>query len=232
MSKAIYIALSGAVLRENHLEIISQNLANSNTLGYKKVKLAFKDHLINPEISNNDKVMSSLAMQATDFSMGGLNQTGNPLDVALTGKGFIALEGNKYTRRGDLKIDEKGILTTQTGNPVLGSNGPIRISNGKVEIGLKGEVIVNKNSIDTIKLVDFPDRQALVRIGDDLFQTDQKSNVPVDCQLKQGYLESSNVEIVREMTRLITTLREFQAFQKIIQGMDEATIKMSEIARI
>ncbi|OGP50526.1 MAG: hypothetical protein A2Y79_06435 [Deltaproteobacteria bacterium RBG_13_43_22] len=231
MSKAIFIALSGAVLKENQLEIISQNLANSNSLAYKKLNLSFKDYMISPESEQEGKTMSELGATVTDFSGGAMTPTGNPFDIALEGSGFIALENNQVTRRGDLKRNEEGYLTTQKGIKVLGLGGPIQIPEGKLEIGPKGEVTVNQNQTDTIKIVDFSDKQTLTRLGEDLFQTSQKG-ITAKAFIKQGHLEGSNVEVVKEMTRIITTLREFQAFQKIIQGLDEASSKMSEVARI
>ncbi len=231
MHKGIFIALSGAILKENQLEVISQNLANSNSLAYKKVRVAFKDYISNPESEQDGKIMSALAAVATDFSGGGLNQTGNPLDIALEGNGFIALEKNQYTRRGDLKRNPEGYLSTQTGVRVLGQKGPILIPDGKLEIGKNGEVTVNQSQIDTIKVVDFPDKKSLIRLGEDLFQSNQPSG-QAKALVKQGHLEGSNVDIIKEMTQIIMTLREFQAYQKVIQSFDEATSKMTEIARI
>jgi flagellar basal-body rod protein FlgF len=175
--------------------------------------------------------MSELATQATDFSGGNLIKTGKPLDLALEGSGFIALENKQFTRRGDLKRDREGYLATQKGIKVLGPKGPIQIPEGKLEIGPNGEVTVNQMQFGNIKLVDFSDKTALVRIGDDLFQTEQPAT-PSKASIKQGYLEGSNVEIIREMTQIISTLREYQAYQKVIQSFDDASSKMNEVARI
>lgn len=231
MHKGIFIALSGALLNEKQMEVITQNLANSNSLAYKKIKMAFKDYLINTESDQSEKIMAEMAATPTDFSNGGLNQTGNPMDLALEGNGFVALENNQFTRRGDLKRNLEGYLTTQNGIKVLGTKGPIQIPEGKLEVGLNGEVTVNKMSFGTIKLLDFSDKSLLTRLGEDRFQTDQ-SGIPANTLIKQGYLEGSNVNIITEMTQMISTLREFQAFQKIIQSFDETTSKMNDIARI
>lgn len=232
MSKAIFIALSGAVLKEKQMELISQNLANSNSSAYKKVRVTFKDYLTSPESEQEGKIMSDLASIRTDFSAGGLHQTGNTLDIALEGNGFFALEDNRFTRRGDFKLDSEGYLTTQTGIPVLGLKGvPINIPQGKLEFGPGGEVTVNQTHLDTLKVVDFANKDSLIRLGEDLFQSEVPGS-PAKILIKQGHLEGSNVEVVREMTQIITTLREFQAFQKVIQGFDEADSKMNEVARI
>jgi flagellar basal-body rod protein FlgG len=231
MSKAIFIALSGAILKEKQMELISQNLANSNSSAYKKLKISFKDYLVGPESDREGKVMSDISIISSDFANGGIQRTGNSLDLALEGSGFIALENNRYTRRGDLKRNNDGYLTTQTGLQVLGSGGPIYLPEGKVEIGPKGEVSVNQTPVDQIKILDFPEKEALVRLGEDLFETDQPG-IPAAAEVRQGHLEGSNVEVVKEMTNIIMTLREFQAFQKIIQGFDEASSKLNEVARL
>jgi flagellar basal-body rod protein FlgF len=232
MSKAIFIALSGAVLKEKQMEIISQNLANSNSSAYKKMRATFKDYLTSQESEQEGKIMSELASVSTDFSTGSFHQTGNPLDIALEGNGFFALEGNRFTRRGDFKRNSEGYLTTQSGIPVLGLRGvPVDIPQGKLEIGPGGEVMVNQNPVDTLKVVDFANKDSLTRLGEDLFQTNDPGS-SAKALFKQGYLEGSNVEVVKEMTQIIMTLREFQTFQKIIQGFDEAQTKMLEVARI
>jgi flagellar basal-body rod protein FlgF len=231
MEKGMYIALNGALLNESQMEMITQNLANGNSLAYKKTKMAFKDYLISPETAQEGKIMAEIAAAPTDFSNGGLTQTGNVLDLALEGNGFFALENNQYTRRGDLKRDPEGFLTTQNGLRILGPKGPIKIPEGKLEIGPNGEITVNNAEFGKIRVVDFPENQALIRMGEDCFQTDQKG-IPSKAQIKQGYLEGSNVNIFKEMTQMISTLREFQAYQKIIQSFDEMASKMNEIARL
>ncbi len=136
MSKGIFIALSGAVLKEKQMELISQNLANSNSSAFKKMKVAFKDYLMSPESEQEGKIMSDVASVSTDFSAGSIHPTGNTLDIALEGSGFFALENKRFTRRGDFIRNPEGYLTTQTGIPVLGSKGaPIYLPQGKLEIG-------------------------------------------------------------------------------------------------
>jgi flagellar basal-body rod protein FlgF len=231
MIKGIYIALSGAVLKENQIELISQNLANSNSLAYKKVKMSFKDYLSNPESEQSGKIMTDLSALTTDFSTGQITATGNPLDIALEGDGFIALENNQFTRRGDLKRDLEGYLSTKNGIKVLGERGPIQVPQGKVEIGLNGEVMVDKAGLDTIKMVDFSDKKSLTKVAEDLYKTDQKV-IPAKAVIRQSFLEGSNVDIFNEMIQIISTMREFGALQKVIQSFDETTSRMTDIARI
>ncbi len=235
MNKGIYIAVSGSVLKQLELEMIAQNLANADTTGYKKQLLSFKDYLLDtdPFTSSTDmKIMSSLSYLGTDFSMGSFIKTGNSLDVAIDGRGFIALEGGLYTRKGNLKRDSEGYLITDDGRRVLGDNGPIILPEGKVEIRDNAEVLVNGLPVGTIKVVDFKDYTKLERLPNGVYRTSEEG-FEAEAFLRQGYLESSNVDVVVEMVRMIETLREFEAFQKVIQTLDEAAAKVNnELGRI
>lgn len=235
MNKSIYIALSGSVLRQLHMDIISQNLANADTVGYKRDKVSFNDYLIPQDLMNpvpDLKVMSSHSPLITDFSEGNLIKTGNALDVAIDGKGFIALEDSRYTRRGDLKRDKEGYLTTYNGAKVLGEKGPIKLPDGKIEISPTGSVSVNKVEADVIKVIDFKQNASLSKTGEGIFLTNEQGT-KTNAEIKQGYLESSNVSIISEMIRMIQTLREFETYQKAINTFDEAAGKINnEMGRL
>lgn len=235
MNKAIYIALSGAVLRELHMDIISQNLANADTTGYKKSKISFNDYLIPQDLVSTQLDLKSMSFHSptiTDFEVGNIVKTGNPLDIAIDGKGFIALEGNQYTRRGDFKKDKEGFLITYNGIKVLGEKGVIKLPEGKVEISSTGTISVNKVAIDTIKLVDFAQPNELLKVSDSMFVTNQQG-AKAKAEIKQGYLETSNVNIISEMIKMIHTLREYETYQKAIHTFDEATGKINnELGRL
>lgn len=229
MYKGIYIAASGAILKQTQLEVLSQNLANANTAGFKKDNISFKEYLMPLEAAGGEpdgRAMTSLSEYKTDFANGVVIKTVNPLDVALEGTGFIALEGDRFTRRGDFKRSADGYLTSFNGTKVLGSKGPIKLPDGKLDINEKGQISVNDELVDTIRIVDFKKPEALVKAGDSLYTTDEKS-VPSNASVKQGYVEASNVEPVKEMVHMIETLREFETYQKAIQIFDEATSKVS-----
>lgn len=233
MYKGIYLALSGAVLKQAHMEVISQNLANADTVGYKKNTLVFSDYLVKNQTHGplTEKVMSDLALYDTDFMPGGLVHTGNPLDIAVEGSGFIALEGGVFTRRGDLALDDKGYLTVSGGRRVMGNGGPIALTKGRVEIAEDGQVSVDGVVIDTIKIVDFESLDSLVRVGDGTFTGGKQ--IAAKGRIAQGYLERSNVEVIREMVRMIETMREFEAYQKAIHAFDDASAKVNnEMGRI
>lgn len=138
MFEGIYVAASGGFKQEKSLEVISNNLANVNTIGYKRDTLAFKELLApfpgitesTPSASKpgehnfkKDASYTGIAELKTDFSQGGIRETGNPLDVALDGEGFFTIQtkdGVRYTRQGNFRLSDKGVLITQNGNPVIG----------------------------------------------------------------------------------------------------------------
>ncbi|MBI5639111.1 MAG: flagellar basal-body rod protein FlgF [Nitrospirae bacterium] len=236
MYKGIYIALSGATLKQTQMEIISNNLANANTLGYKKDKVSFQNYLISqmsgrPD-SEDGRTMSDLSEIKTDFTDGSMVRTGNNLDIAIDGRGFLSIEGGQYTRRGDLKIDSQGYLVTQDGKKVLGTGGPIQLQEGTIEIGSAGDISVNGVTVGTLKIVEFGDERAVRKSGRDFFTSDQPGS-PAKVTVKQGYIETSNVDVVREMVSMIDALREFQMYEKAVHSFDEASSRaVNEISRI
>lgn len=237
MYKGIYIALSGATLKQAHMDIISNNLANANTAGFKRDKISFQEYLVsqmNNRIENPDgRTMTFFGSVATDFVPGSIVHTGNALDVAIDGEGMLSLENGQYTRRGDLKLDNEGYVVNNRGIKVLGSSGPIQITGpGRIDINDSGEISVNNAAVDTLKLVDFKDGAGLTKVGDDAFTAEQPGSVSLST-IKQGYIEKSNVDAVKEMVQMITALRDFQTFQKAIQTYDDAIGRvLSDMPRI
>jgi flagellar basal-body rod protein FlgF len=236
MYKGIYIAASGAILKQTQLEVLTQNIANANTAGYKKDTLSFKEYLFQTEAGGepDGRAMSDFSSSKTDFSTGTIISTGNPLDIAIEGNGYLALEGGKYTRRGDLKKDGEGYLTTHDGIKVQGSGGPIMLPVDSIEVNINGDgkVMVTQQGstipteIDTLKIMDFGPGATVTKSGDGLF-TSTAAGTPATGSVRQGYLESSNVDAVREMVRMIDTMREFETYQKVIQTFDDATSKVT-----
>ncbi len=237
MYKGIYIAASGAVLKQTQLDVISQNLANANTAGYKKDSISFKDYLFQtePSATPDGRDMTEYSGTKTDLSNGNTVKTGNSFDIAVEGDGFLALEGNHYTRGGDLKENSEGFLTTHDGIKVLGLGGPISIPSDSVQVSidLQGKVSVMTagntlpQEIDTIKVVDFGPDANLTKMGNGLFTANANAGTPSTSTIKQGYVETSNVQVVREMVQMIQTMREFETYQKAIQAFDSATSKVT-----
>ncbi|MDA8389121.1 MAG: flagellar hook basal-body protein [Nitrospiraceae bacterium] len=230
MEKGIYLALSGAVLKQLQLDAISDNLANANTPGFKRESLSFKDYLINPPatgLEQEERDMSALSAKNTDFSEGEVMKTANSLDLCIEGPGFIALDGNRYTRRGDLKLTDDGFLTTANEIKVLGDKGPIKLpkEHASIKIDAEGGIYVDGNRVDSLKLVDFPAGAGFVKMGSGIFYY-KGAVVKTKASVKEGYLESSNVDVIKEMVRLIDALREFETYQKTIQTFDQASDKV------
>ncbi|MBF0339166.1 MAG: flagellar basal-body rod protein FlgF [Nitrospirae bacterium] len=247
MYKGIYIAASGAIMKQRHMETVSNNLANAATYGFKEDGITFRDYLMSEFSDTGDeeqakvgiggrsgdgRIMTYLSDTYTDHSSGAMISTGNPLDLAIDGPGFFALEGDKYTRAGNFKLDSEGFITTAKGVRVLGSGGSIQVPNGKLEISASGDVAVDGTIIDRVRVVGFSDKAKLKKEGD----TNYTSNEPAvesTSGVKQGFLEASNVNVVQEMVNMIELYREYESNQKMVQTFDEATSKVvSEMARL
>ena len=236
MYKGIYIAASGAVLKQTELDLAAQNLANSNTLGYKKDSVSFKEYLFQMAAgaAPDGRAMSDYADFKTDFSSGTIIKTGNSLDIAIDGNGLIALEGDRYTRRGDLKKDREGYLTTFNGKKVMGNGGPILIPADTVEINIdyEGKIsVIQAGSttpveLDTIKIMDFGPEAVITKANDGQL-TVVGNGTPTTSVVRQEYLETSNVDTVKEMVHMIQVMREFETYQKAIQTFDDATAKVN-----
>jgi flagellar basal-body rod protein FlgG len=228
MSKGIYIALSGAILKQKHMDIFAQNIANAATTGYKKERMSFKNIMIPVDNKQNPvtdgRSMTEISSIITDFSSGTLLRTSNPLDLAINGEGFFVLDGDRYTRNGNFKISRDGYLATQGDIKVLGSGGPISVQGSKIDINTSGEVYVDDIAVGTIKTVEFPDKSNLKKLDGGVFTTNETGEA-AETYISQGYLETSNVEVVKEMVHMLTSLREFEAYQKMIQAFDEASGK-------
>ena len=242
MSGGIYMSAAGAMAYEKRMQVISNNLANINTSGFKKDKGHFqiidspdsiKEDLEKKSISTG-KQQPPLWLQfetKTDFSAGPLKHTGNPLDLALEGDGFFCIkteQGTQYTRNGNFSLDQDGMLVTMDGLPVLGEGGPINIEGDTFTVGVKGNISVDGNLVDTIKIVGFEKPDALEKTENSLFAIADKNEVESKAEntgVSQGFIELSNVNAIRMMTEMIEVLRGYESYQKAIKTADEANAK-------
>ena len=236
MYKQSYIVLSGALVRLKRLDVISQNLANIDTVGYKRADVAFELFSLDNGGGETDmeKAVPAAGSVVIDFSPGDLVHTGNPLDIAVEGEGFISLEGGLYTRRGDLAVDSDGYLVTRSGRRVLGHGGqPIKVAPGAdIDIDGRGRVSADGAEVDTIRVVTLPAGAKMVRAGGAVFYSPAPAAV-VEARVRTGVLEASNVSPMMEMFKMITVLREFERYQKAVQLFDEAAAKINnEVARV
>ena len=239
MSSAIYMAASGALSQQIRLEVLSNNLANVNTVGFKADLVTFETAALPepvPLVATSESLPApasiesvSLAVdQYTDFAQGQLTQTGSPLDTAINGDGFFAVqtpEGIAYTRNGNFTLSADGLLTTQEGYPVLGDGGEISIEGETFDIDSQGNINVEGGSIGRIRVVDFDKPYALQKIGTNLFVPEDTQVEPQDAEfadVKQGFLEGANVAAIKMMTEMIETIRMFESYQKAMKAIDQA----------
>lgn len=248
MVRGLYTAASGALVAQSQADVIANNLANVNTSGFKRTLLQVQsapemglyrhqmDPSGNPRGTASTAFVGSLGLgaQVMDtpavFEQGTLGATGNPLDLAIQGNAFFAIQtpqGVRYTRDGQFGQDPTGRLVTMDGSPVLGTNGPVQLQQnaGAVQIDQNGNVTQGGRLIDTVALVQFGDLTQVRPEGDNRFIASNAalpSRVTTGSTIHQGYLERSNANVVRSMVDLITAQRWFEANQKVIQTQDQA----------
>jgi flagellar basal-body rod protein FlgF len=231
MENAQLVALSRQIALQHQMDVVANNMANINTTGFKASDLMFEDFLM-PVARDNDFVGLDRQVYFTqdwstvhDMSAGSIEQTGNPLDVALMGNGFLTVStpaGQRYTRAGALAIDASGILVDLNGNPVLGTSGPIKFDDTDTDITISrdGTVSTNNGAKGTLALAQFTDPQILVREGDAYF-SGPASNAPLATQVMQGAIERSNVSGVTELTTMIRVQRAYQSLASLMQKQDD-----------
>lgn len=252
MIEGLYIAASGGTKQLKKLDILSNNIANINTHGFKRDLLVYEEKTAPAQsFSNNSSETKSLnqfngydpavsyvqVMQSrTDFSQGSFLKTDNALDVAIEGQGFFVVntpKGNRYIKNGHFKLDGQGNLVDQKGNMVLDrKDEPILIPLGTREITIVNDGSVfggtepelEREFLGQLKVVNFNDLQALKKEGLGLYNLPDSSTQEIlvsDAKVLQGFLENSNANPIHEMTKMIETLRQLEAYQKIIQSIDE-----------
>jgi len=216
MHPAIYICLSGNIVQEEKLDVLTNNLANADTPGYKKDVVAFQQYLL-----------STMERLKTDLSPGIIHRTENPLDFAIQGDGYFTVKtpmGIAFTRRGDFSLDAKKRLVTREGFLVLGKKGPIVVKGNKLEITHDAQVVIDGKVVDKLRIATFPSGN-LLRLGSSLLvpPAGVSPSYRFSGEIWQAHLEESNVNVIKEMVNMIDVLRTYEACQKIIQTIDETT---------
>ena len=235
MPTAVELSEIGMINDMRLLETISHNLANANTPGYKRdiaVTLEF-ENLLSTQSSTHLSSIAAAERQAApavqllvDHAAGALQQTGNPLDLAIEGDAFFEVLtefGARYSRLGAFAIDGAGRLVDSHGFTVAGVEGDILLSGGDVTIDRGGSVFENGEYAGQLKLVAFEDPSLLAKEGRRLLRASDEAIVRVDddSSVRQGYREASNVEVMQEMVRLVTTLRHFETTSRVLKGYDD-----------
>jgi flagellar basal-body rod protein FlgF len=237
MNSGMYAALSGNVSALRRLEVISNNLANANTPGFKADQLQFESVLANVKNPTQEPVFSSEKFW-TDFSAGPIQKSDNVFDVALNGDGFFAVntpQGTAYTRQGNFHRDAGGKLVTADGYEVQGQNGPLTLNGNRIEISDNGTVTVDGAPAGRLTVVDFPKPYAFTKAGGGLFvpANPQAAATASNAEVKQGYLESSNVKVVAEMAKMIEATRYFESCAKAVKSYDDmATKAANELGKV
>lgn len=222
MENTSLIVLSRATTLQRQMDIVANNVANMSTTGFKSEAPLFVEYLVEP---NREEKYSMVQDKATlrNLAPGAFNPTGNPLDVALEGSGYLSvgtLDGTRYTRDGNLTMDSNRQLTTASGLPVLDETGnPITIpaNSGDIRISPEGTVTTNLGIAGKLGIVKFTKEQSMIQLGSGLYQTDEPAIADPETVVRQGFLEGSNVQGVVEMTNMIEINRDYQNIQKLLQ---------------
>lgn len=234
------ISSSLAGLTEQY-RTITQNLAAGSATGYKRRRTAFSQALAN-QVQANGIAPSGPAINtrtAIDFSQGSFTNTGNGLDMAIDGKGFFTIDtpsGPVYTRSGSFALNQQGQLVDSIGRTVAGASGPIvippTVSLSQISVASGGEVFAAGQSVGKLKIVEFARPQLLQEAGNNHFKTPAGvSPSPVkDPRVRQGYQESSNVNVVEELVNLITVTKMYEANLKNVQSQDERGKSLMSVA--
>jgi flagellar basal-body rod protein FlgF len=233
MDKALYIAMTAAKNNMLGQAIRSNNLANVNTTGFRGDFEQARSMGVYYGEGLPTRAFALTETPQTNFAEGSLIQTGRDLDVAVKGRGYIAVQAadgrEAYTRAGSLYIDSAGVLRTGNNLPVMGNSGPMAIPEfQKLEIGLDGIVsVVGKGEapdaltqVDQIKLVN-PDESLLKKGVDGLLYAEGDVGIDVSVSLVSGFLEGSNVNPVNELTHILTLARQYEMSIKLMKTAEE-----------
>ncbi len=247
MIKGIYNSGTGMQPRMTRLEVLANNIANSATTGYKKDNLfiqVMKDAGLS-QVEGLGDLKGLDSKQYTDFSEGSFAQTHNPLDLAIQGRGFFAVEtpqGVKYTRNGGFTLSPDGTVVNADGYPVLSTSGHIQVPQpdktvgSSITINERGEVMVGKATLGQLRIADFHNLSSLKKAGQTLFTSEEpEQRAAIDGHsvvVRQGFLEESNVEALGEMIQLVELTRSFETDQRTIKAQDTTLERAMDVGRV
>jgi flagellar basal-body rod protein FlgF len=249
MENALLIGLSRQMSLRREMEVVSNNVANINTTGFKGDTAIFEEYLMPgasaDQFARPDRKLSYVVDRSTwhDMGQGPMQQTGNPLDVAIDGNAFMVVQtprGERYTRNGALQINSTGQLVTSEGFRVLGDGGPIQFqtTDKEILIARDGQISTPEGTRGKLRLVKFDGAvQRLTKDGGSTFAAPQGVQpvqvTPEERHVLQGSLERSNVRSVIEMTRMIEVTRAYSSVATMLQNQGEmrksAVEKLAEV---
>jgi flagellar basal-body rod protein FlgG len=240
MLNGIFSNFSGKFVNGRRLEIISNNIANVSTPGFKVSRPVF--NAFTGEDESGHEMLQNTYVSMYDsylnFAAAPLLETGSNLDFAIEGEGFFVVstkDGPMYTRNGKFTINQEKKLVTAEGFPVLGKGGEINIDGKEINVENDGSVFIDKSFVDVIKIVDFEDKKYIRNYGKNLFINTKEGSaeiIPENSTIRQGYYEASNVDIMREMIEMIQTVRAYEAYTKVDQSLDDTLGKLIEVAKL
>lgn len=226
MGSGYYAACTALVARQQAMDTIANNLANASTVGYRAEKTVFSSVLADAGNANGSALNQAinqygiLGDTTLNFSQGALQKTGNELDVAIQGPGYFVVQtdsGEVYTRDGGFQVSGKGQLITQAGDPVMGDAGEITMVPGKISISSDGTISVNGAVSGKLKIVEFPPEVKISSKGANYYSADsEKAQESPTSDIRQGFLESSNVNPIMGMVELVTAQRSAEMMQRAL----------------
>lgn len=245
MDSGFYSAFTGLAARMQSLDLVANNLANVNTVGYKGQKefyRAFAASLQSSRLTPLNQAINDFGLlggSRIDFTAGSLDTTGNDTDLAIDGAGFFAVKtkagAERYTRNGNFSLNTQRQLVDSQGNLVQGQEGPIQLPNGKLTISTDGTVSVDGAIVTTLKIIDFAPGTQLAPEGNTDFTAPAGSAKPaLAAQLRQGMLEASNSNPVAGAVALIDLQRNAEMMQRALSifNTDFNQTAVQELSRV
>ena len=222
MNSGYYAACAGLRAQTQALEVVASNLANLSTAGYRGQQPVFRSLLAGATALASDPLnraindFNVMGEARVDRSAGNLQPTGNPLDLAIEGGGFFVVQtknGIRYTRDGNFQVSAQGLMTTSTGDAVLGDQGPVSVPSGPLSISADGTLSMNGAVSGQIRMVEFPPNASLVPEGTSYYAASSAPSPATTSYMRQGMLESSNVNAVLATVSLISVQRRFDMLE-------------------
>ena len=231
MDNASLVSLSYQLAAFRSMDVIANNLANVSTPGFKRESVKFEEMIQHVQPAEDQKAPQTLTFVQDpgvirDLSGGRFDSTGAPFDLAINGKGYFAIQtaaGERYTRNGHFTLNADGIIVTEQGDPLLGDGGPITVTvdDGDVSVGPDGTVSGKQGQMAKVRVVDFANERGLTKRGTSLYSTGQSPIPATGATLTQGMLESSNVQPVIEISRMIEVMRSYEATATLAKSAED-----------
>ncbi|SEW08688.1 flagellar hook-basal body protein [[Clostridium] fimetarium] len=255
MVKGLYTAYTGLANQQNRLDVVTNNLANATTTGYKKEGTTAQsfDSLMaikinDPTSANINQNIGTMSLGVKigenyrDYSQGSFKSTSGLYDFALSGSGLFSIdftsktgqESIMYTRDGSFQMAQDGSLVTKDGDFVLGQDGPIVLpTNATISVDETGGIYADGQYIDKFAITDFEDNNYLEQYGENMYRAvDGATKKDATATVMQKYLEMSNVNVVSEMVQMITISRSFESSQKVMNSIDETLQKAVTLGQL